>query len=118
MKTLLIYCVIILASVTAWAASEAAPVIQWDASSGAEGYNVYCSEIPLVPPTPTDVGNVLTHDLGPTVVAGTIYECWITAYAAGFPESAESNHIQFTPPAVAETIVVPAPPSSVTISWE
>ena len=40
------------------------------------------------------------------------------AGAAGFPESADSNHIRFTPPAVAQTILVPGQPSSVTISWE
>ena len=98
--------------------AAAAPTLQWDASSGAEGYNVYCGEIPLTTVTPVDVGNALTHDLSGSVSAGTQYECWVTAYAAGLGESADSNHVQFTPPNAVQTVVVPGQPSSVTISWQ
>lgn len=96
----------------------AAPMVVWDASAGAEGYNVYCGETPVGTPPAIDVGNVLAYDLAATVSAGIQYECWVTAYAAGFAESADSNHLQFTPPQTVQTIVVPGQPSSVTVSWQ
>ena len=96
----------------------AAPSIQWDASAGAEGYNVYCGAVPPGSPVPINAGDVLTYDLVAVVTPGTQYECWVTAYAAGLPESAESNHIQFTPPTMSQTITVPGQPSTVTISWQ
>jgi hypothetical protein len=117
MKRLLFYCFILLAMI-GWGLAQAAPTLQWDASAGAEGYNVYCSTLPVVVPIPTDAGNALAYDLVAVVTPGTALECWATAYAAGFSESADSNHIQFTPPAVVQTIIVPGQPSSVTISWE
>ena len=97
---------------------SATPILQWDASNGAEGYNVYCGETPVVTSAATDAGNVTTYDIDTMVSAGVESECWVTAYAAGFAESADSNHIRFTPPAAVQTILVPGQPSSVTISWE
>jgi len=96
----------------------AVPTLQWDTSSGAEGYNVYCGPTPVGSPAAVDAGNQTTHDLAGSVTPGVQYECWVTAYAAGFPESADSNHIQFTPPETVQTLVVPGQPSSVTISWQ
>ena len=100
-------------------AVQAAPTLEWGASAGAEGYNVYCGPTPIsTQPTAIDAGNNTTYDLDGSVTAGVQYECWVTAYAAAVGESADSNHIQFTPPVLAQTIVVPGQPSSVTIQWQ
>lgn len=116
MKTLLavISVLLFLSSVPA----GTAPFIQWDASAGAEGYNVYCGVTPVVAPDAIPAGNVTTYDLAAIVAAGTQYECWVTATAAGYTESAHSNHIQFTPEAPIQTFVVPGQPASVSITWE
>ena len=96
-----------------------APTLQWDASTGAEGYNVYCGETPITTAAPVDVGNVTTYDLFGSVINGVEYECWVTAYSTTLGvESADSNHIQFAPPQIVQTLVVPGQPSSVTVSWE
>lgn len=101
-----------------FSSSHAAPFLHWGASPGAGGYNVYCGAVPAVSVPAVDAGNVLTYDLAGTVVAGTEYECWVTAYAVGLPESPESNHIQFTPALVSQTFVVPGQPSQVLITWQ
>ncbi len=99
-------------------AAGASTVLQWDASDGAEGYNAYCGPTPVSAVAPVDVGAEVTYDLIGVVSAGIQYECWVTAYAAGFPESGESNHIQFTLPTMVQTILVYGQPSSVTVSWQ
>ena len=93
--------------------------LQWDASAGAEGYKLYCGVVPIaVTPTAIDIGNVTTYDISALVSVGIQSECWVTAYAAGVPDSADSNHIRLTPPTTVQTIVVPGQPSSVTIQWQ
>ena len=101
-----------------WSHAIAYPLLLWDPSDGAEGYKVYCDPTPIVD-TPTPIPTVDTsYDMTGAVTPGVQYECWVTAYAAGVPDSADSNHIRFTPPTTVQTIVVPGQPSSVTISWE
>jgi hypothetical protein len=97
----------------------AAPNLAWDGVVGAEGYYVYCEPTPIAgAPVQYDAGASTTIDLVGNVLNGTEYECWTTAYASGLPESADSNHIRFTPPAVVQTIVVPGQPNNVTIQWQ
>lgn len=95
----------------------AAPTLTWDASAGAEGYRLYCGETPISDVQPIDVGADELYDLAGTVTAGIEYECWVTAYAAGFPDSGHSNHLVFTPPTAPIVEIVPGPPPHVRITW-
>lgn len=95
----------------------AAPILEWDGVSGAEGYNVYCGETPVGVVVPIDAGIPTSYDLVGSVSTGVQYECWVTAYTA-VAESAESNHIQLTPPNPVSTFVIPGQPVNVRILWE
>ena len=103
----------------AWSAlAAAAPTLTWIGSPGAEGYNLYCAATPVVAtPAPIDAGAVTTYDIAALVSPGVELECWVTAYAAGLPESADSNHIRLTPPSPVQTLVVPTAPNGFTLSW-
>ena len=114
MKTLGFVVILLLAS-----AVSAAPTLTWDPSAGAEGYKMYCGAVPVITtPTPIDVGSVTSYDIAALVSPGIQSECWVTAYAAGVSDSADSNHVRLTPPTAVQTIVVPGQPSSVTIQWQ
>ena len=93
--------------------------ITWDAVGGADGYNVFCAPVADTPIAVPVAATTYTLTNPPT---GVTQECYVRATGTdplGSPiESADSNHIQFTPPAVAQTIVVPGQPSNVTIQWQ
>jgi hypothetical protein len=98
--------------------SALATTLTWGPSSGAEGYKVYIEPTPVSgAPVVTDVGNVTTYTIAPALAVGTQYEVWVTAYAAGLPDSPESNHIQWTEPAPIQTITYPNPPTSVILNF-
>lgn len=90
--------------------------LTWDTVDGADGYNVYCAPVGDTPAADPVAAPPYTLVSPP---AGVSQECYVTATSSTLGvESADSNHIQFTPPEVAQTIVVPGQPSNVTIQWQ
>ena len=101
----------------------ATPSLQWKASTGAEGYKVYCGPTPIgEQPAPVAVIDT-THDLAGVVTIGTEYECWVRATTTAtvngkpIPDSAESNHVVFTAPGPVQVITYPTAPSSILLQW-
>ena len=112
-KLFFLVCILMLSAL-----AFAAPILTWDGSAGAEGYNLYCAATPVVAtPAAIDAGAGTSYDIAALVTPGVELECWVTAYAAGLPESADSNHIRLTPPSPVQTLVVPAAPNGFTLTW-
>jgi len=92
--------------------------LDWGTVDGADGYNVYCDQTGN---TPTAVATAAPPYTLTGLAAGTSYDCYVTATATlstGPVESGPSNTIRFTPATTTQTIVLPAQPNSVTLSWQ
>ena len=101
----------------------AAPSVSWQHDGGADRFRVYCEPTPIADaPLSGDTADGTARsfdlqDIDGCIVVGREVEIWATAVYSQAGESAHSNHIQLTPTAIPQTIKVPAPPQSITITW-
>ena len=111
MQNYILGLVLLFGSITGQAAG-----LQWDASVGADGYDVHCDTIPSTTPQTWRVVGDTTYTFDPGwIVIGTRYECYVTAYNVDVPQSVSSNIIRFTADPAPITIETPPAPQSITI---
>jgi hypothetical protein len=107
-----------IAIVLLFASTAMAWELQWDASTGAAGYEVAYKTLVATTPTKVDVGNVTKWAVPDTLTKGTRYEFWVRAYA-GNPKSfsGDSDHLRWTYPLDVQTIEIPAAPGRLVIEF-
>ena len=111
-KTLLtiIFVLAIAFSANAW-------TLNWDAASGADGYNFYWKVLTDTDYTVIDVGTALGYDFEPlNLVPGTRYEFYVTARSNG-SISDESDHIRWTMPSPPVIVEIPEAPKQLIINF-
>jgi len=91
--------------------------LNWDAASGAEGYNFYWKALGDVDYTVVDVGNALGYDFEPlALVPGVRYEFYVTTLSNG-SESDQSDIVRWTMPSPHVIVEIPEPPTQLIINF-
>jgi len=91
--------------------------LNWDAATGANGYNFYWKVLTDTDYTVVDVGTAIGYDLDVlSLVAGTRYEFYVTARSNG-SVSDESDHIRWTMPSPPVIVEIPEAPKQLIINF-
>ena len=104
-------------AILAMAVTANAWTLNWDAATGADGYNFYYKVLTDPNHTMINVGTALEYDFEPlNLVPGTRYEFYVTARSNG-SESDQSDIIRWTMPSPPVIVEIPEPPKQLIINF-
>lgn len=108
---------ILILAILAMAMTANAWTLNWDAATGADGYNFYWKVLTDTDYTVIDVETALGYDFAPlNLVPGTRYEFYVTSRSNG-SVSDESDHIRWTMPSPPMIVEIPEAPKQLIINF-
>ena len=111
-KTLLTLLFIMVTALTANAWT-----LNWDAATGADGYNFYWRVLGDTVYTVVDVGTDLGYDFEPlALIPGVRYEFYVTSRSNG-SVSDQSDIVRWTMPSPPVIVEIPEPPKQLIINF-